>query len=127
MNNQFKPGDRVNYSMGTDVRPGTVVRVTPTTVQVRKDVFTLDPTWAPEFTAGGFAAHCVNNHEQRWDIREGEGTVLLTFRKRALPKRIREYHKLTEAEAEAAVRYMLPGTTRSPLRHGWAAFHDYNF
>ena len=43
----------------------TVVRVSPSgkTIWMQEDTAVLDG-WKPEFVAGGFAGHCVNNTEQ---------------------------------------------------------------
>lgn len=53
----------------TDVRPLEVVRVvSEKCVEVRYMEAQLDPTWKPEMIVGGFAAHTVNNHDQKWII-----------------------------------------------------------
>ena len=45
----------------------TVVRVSPSgkTIWMQEDTAVLDG-WKPEFVAGGFAGHCVNNDSQRY-------------------------------------------------------------
>lgn len=111
---EFAVGDRVHYNGWTDVYPGTVVKVTPTTVTVRMDLFQRDPEWKPEWVVGGFGGHCTNQNQQRNIITEGPDSQTVKFTLRT-----------------SNGKYVMAGSpTRgqtSTLRHGWDAFHDYNF
>lgn len=52
----------------SDRHPYEVVAVSPSGKQVtlRAMKAERDPTWQPEWVAGGFAGHCTNQHDQRW-------------------------------------------------------------
>lgn len=55
--------NRRGYS---DVHPYKLVRmVSRKTAEIRRMEAELDPDWRPEMVAGGFSAHCINNHTQR--------------------------------------------------------------
>lgn len=59
-----KYANRRGYS---DCSPFEVVRqVSSKCLIIRAMNYTLDPSWKPEMIPGGFSAHCVNNHEQRY-------------------------------------------------------------
>lgn len=71
--------NRYGYS---DVEPFEVIRVvSDKTLEVRLMTATLDPTWKPEMIPGGFAAHCVNQSEQRWIITPNESAPVIRIRK----------------------------------------------
>lgn len=130
LDTEFHVGDRVHYDLGTDVYPGTVVRVTPTRVTVRTDTYHVDPTWEPEWIPGGFAGHVVNNREQRQIVEEDLDGAEMVFTAKRPPKNVRDYYRWTPEEAEAKTRYTMRGSdwrTGPMLRHGWRAFRDYNF
>jgi hypothetical protein len=58
--------NQIGYS---DIMPCEVVKhVTPKCVEIRRMKSELDPNWKPVMHAGGFAAHCSNQSEQRWII-----------------------------------------------------------
>jgi hypothetical protein len=51
----------------SDVEPYEIIRrVSEKCVEIRSMKAELSPDWSPEFVAGGFAGHCVNNGSQRW-------------------------------------------------------------
>lgn len=60
-----KYANLIGYS---DVKPFEILATSKTGKQItiRWMRATLDPTWKPEFHAGGFSAHCSNQHDQRW-------------------------------------------------------------
>lgn len=124
----FEVGDKVHYRGWTDVYPCTVVKVTPKTIEVRRDKFERDPEWEMEWIEGGFAGHLVNNHQQRNIIEEDPNGAVFRFSRRLPPKSIREYHSIP---AERGWRWILVGSggwrDGSLLLPGWQAFHDYNF
>ena len=100
-------GDHVHVHLYTDVDPATVIKRTPTSITVRHDKATLDPDWKPEWIAGGFAGHCVNQNEQRWFIEEDPDGGVETFR----------WSKKTKC-------YQRDGVKVFPE---WRKFYDYNF
>jgi hypothetical protein len=110
MTETFQIGDRVNYSIGSDVFPGVVSKVTPKTVMIRESQATLHPDWKPEFDVGGFAAHCSNQHSQHWEFSDDPNGIVRKFTYRQAPR-----------------KFMMVGSNTSVLRGGWRKFHDYNF
>ena len=51
----------------TDITPYEVIRViSEKTIEIRQMKATLAEDWKPEMIVGGFAAHCTNNHTQRY-------------------------------------------------------------
>ena len=107
--NPFAVGDKVHWSVGSDVSPGTVIKVTQSRVWVRRDQAELKTPGA--CTPGGFAAHW---HEQPtwYPINDENGEVIcFTYRKRY------------DAYGMAGASY-----ARFPiLRPGWAHHRDMNF
>lgn len=72
--------NRLGY---TDVEPFEVVRVvSDRTVEVRRMAAELAADWRPEFAVGGFAGHCVNNRDQRWNIASDETAPVVRLRLR---------------------------------------------
>lgn len=56
-----------NEILHSDVEPYEIVRrVSDKTLEVRKMDAVIDPTWERIIVPGGFCAHTVNQHEQRW-------------------------------------------------------------
>ena len=122
----FSVGDQVNYSIGSDVFPGTVVEVGPRKAVVQRDQYVVDPEWQPDFTPGGFAGHVANNHDQKNIITRDEEGALVEFTLKFPPKAIRLFHNIPE---RTRGHYTPKGYNYldSRLRHGWKAFHNYNF
>ena len=73
-------GDRGHIRLYTDIEPCTVIKVTATTITVRRDKATRDPDFKPEWIPGGFSAICTNDHEQKWIITEDPEGEVETFR-----------------------------------------------
>lgn len=69
----------------TDVYPYEVISVSPggKQITVRAMKFERDPSWKPEFHAGGFVAHCSNQNEQRWLIESDPEGHTMKAHKRA--------------------------------------------
>ena len=104
--NELNYAIRFGYS---DVHPFEVVRrVSDKTIEVRAMSAKIDPEWKPEFVAGGFAAHCVNQDEQRWIIESDEEAKVVRIRlgKRGWKDKNGNQYKLRD----------------KPVK-----FHDYNF
>ena len=59
-------GDGVSVSVYTDIDAYTIVKKTPTTITLRCDNAVLINREALVFHAGGFAAHCENQADQRY-------------------------------------------------------------
>lgn len=113
----FQVGGRANVRGHTDVRPATVVAVERggTKVTVRYDRYQLAAGQKPAMVAGGFSAHCTNQHELAYDIEEDPngGTEVFTLR------RWRGRYVWTPAGGTPSGRQQLGA--------GWSAFYDYNF
>jgi hypothetical protein len=101
-------GDGATICHYSDRTACTVVRVSPSgkTLYLQPDIATLDG-WKPEILPGGFAGHCVNNHEQRYTY---EADLTAPLHRASLRKDGR--YRTTSGEK------VVPG------RHH---FHDYNF
>lgn len=59
-------GDGITINLYSDSHAYTVIKRTPKTITIQRDKATLDPNYQPEFVIGGFAAHCINMHDQAW-------------------------------------------------------------
>jgi hypothetical protein len=58
-----------NHIGWTDVNPYEIVKVISNkTIEIRAMDATRDESWKPEFVSGGYAGHCVNQSNQKWDI-----------------------------------------------------------
>lgn len=62
------PTDRIYWTevMYSDCTAWVEVSHTRCTFDIVELEAVRDPTWHPEFEVGGFAAHCANQHQQRW-------------------------------------------------------------
>lgn len=75
-----KPGDGVTVNYFTDSHAYTVISRTAKTLRIQRDKATLSPDYKPEFVPGGFAAHCTNNEEQRYDYeRDPKGEIKTAY------------------------------------------------
>lgn len=106
--NEMDVNEHAHIQHYSDVSPCTVVKRTKTTITVRYDKAERDPNWKPEWVVGGFAAHCLNNDEQRWIIEEDPAGEVETFR----------WHKRDNCFMNTSGEKLLPG---------WAKHYDYNF
>lgn len=103
-----KVGDGATVNLWSDRHAGTIVRVTRTTVTVRRDKATLNPEFKPNFVIGGFAAHCTNLGDQEYTYEPDEQGDETTIR-----------------WSNKYQSYGRPGNlTLSKGRH---EFYDYNF
>ena len=100
-------GDHASVHLYSDDNPCTIIKKTATSLTVRYDKATRDPSWKPEWVTGGFSAICTNQESQRWIIEEDPDGSTETFR----------WHK-----KEAA--YVHEGCILTP---GWYKHYDYNF
>lgn len=70
-----------NHIGYTDVNPFEVIRVvSDKTIEVRAMKVDIDPAYKPEFIVGGFSAHCVNDHAQKWIITSDESAKVVRIR-----------------------------------------------
>jgi hypothetical protein len=62
----------------SDVTPFEIVRVvSPKTIEVRAMIAEQNESFKPEIIPGGFAGHCVNQGQQKWNYKSApEGMVL---------------------------------------------------
>ena len=62
----------------SDVTPFEIVRVvSPKPIEVRAMIAEQDESFKPEIIPGGFAGHCVNQGQQKWNYKPApEGMVL---------------------------------------------------
>ncbi len=74
-----KVGDGATVKLYTDRHAGTIVKVTKATITIRRDKAILSPDFKPQYVAGGFAAHCVNQDEQEWTYEPDENGELTTL------------------------------------------------
>ena len=61
-----KVGDGATVCLYSDCHAGTIVKVTKCSITIQYDKATLDPNFKPEFVAGGFAGHCINQEDQTY-------------------------------------------------------------
>ncbi len=65
----------------TDITPYEVVRVISNrTLEVRKMDSALSEGQKPEFVVGGFAGHCTNQAELKWDITSNDQNPVVRIR-----------------------------------------------
>lgn len=73
-------GDGVTVCLWSDRHACTVIKKTATSLTVRRDIATLDPSFKPEWIAGGFAGHCINQNEQTYSYEPDETGTVYRFR-----------------------------------------------
>lgn len=107
-------GVGITYNMYSDRQAYTIVEVVnEKKVIARRCNVKLKESWKPEMVAGGFSAHCTNNHSQEYEYEDVEGNTLKVF---TLRKNGKWY-----AEGENIKSY-------KPASMGMRKeFHDYNF
>lgn len=70
-----------NHYGYSDTTPYEVVRVvSEKTLEIREMHCERDTSVKLEFHVGGFAAHCSNQHEQRWVITSDESAPVIRIR-----------------------------------------------
>lgn len=93
--------------------PWVEVKRTAKTVTLAKVKVKKDPEWKPEFTPGGFCAHCDNQSDQTWMYDGVDETQTCTVR---LVKS--KYAGQDKMWARKGVRF---------LENQAVEFYDYNF
>lgn len=104
----IRVGDGVTVNLWSDRYAATVIKVTKSSVTVRRDKATLNPDFKPEWIPGGFAAHCTNQEDQSYTYEPDESGKVYTFR-----------------WSNKYQRYGQPGNLS--LSKGRHEFYDYNF
>lgn len=107
---EVEVGDGVTLCLYTDAHAYTVLKKTAKTILIQRDRAILDPSFKPEFVPGGFAAHCVNQEEQRY-----------TYERDPNGETVRCYW------SEKLGRYTTGGDQSIKIRPGRHEFYDYNF
>ena len=103
-----KVGQGASVKLYSDIYAGTIVKVTKASITIKRDKATLDPNWKPEFIAGGFAGHCVNNNSQTYTYEPDPNGEEYTLR--------------------WSKKYNTYGTPNNPRAiKGRHEFYDYNF
>lgn len=70
-----------NHYGYSDVNPYEVVRrVSDKTIEIREMDAERDESVKLEFHAGGFSAHCSNQHEQKWFIKSNPENPVIRIR-----------------------------------------------
>ena len=104
-----------NMKGWTDSQPYEIVRVvSDKCLEIRPMKAEKNPDFNPEFVAGGFAAHCTNNHDQKWIITSIPEAGTIRVRKR---KTVKNY-------GEGVYWHQ---TARYQLADEPHYFYDYNF
>ena len=103
-----KVGDGATIVLWSDRHACTIVKVTKSFVCVQRDKAVLSGDWKPNIIPGGFAGHCVNQHEQQWTCTPDPNGEIIKF-----------------AWSAKYQRYGQPGNAR--LIAGRQEFYDYNF
>jgi hypothetical protein len=114
-------GDGVSVSVWSDVDAYTIIKQTPTSMTLREDKAVLSPDFKPQFIAGGFAGHCINQREQTYSYEPNpEGSVIkITLR------------RWKDENGEERRRWKRTGVGTFEMGGsvfaGRRKFHDYNF
>ena len=94
----------------SDVSPYEIVRqISDKTLEVRGMNAVLQESFKPEWIPGGFAGHCVNQSEQKYDYSSDETRQVIRIRK----------NKRGEWKSAGGSKFYLADTPRK--------FYDYNF
>lgn len=76
-NREIEVGDGCTIHYWSDKEAYTVIKRTPKTITIQRDKATLDPSFKPEWIAGGFAGTCINQNEQTYTYeRNPEGAII---------------------------------------------------
>lgn len=131
----FKAGDPVNWSLGSDTHPGTVVRLTKTLIFVRSVETKLlngansEAPDALHFSPGGFVGH--TSGEQRYEFGEMQGGEIAFSRRAA---KISVKHDDGERHTKDGFIAKMRGSSmrgsmapHQVLRHGHEKHYDFNF
>jgi hypothetical protein len=114
-------GDGVSMTIYTDAHAYTIIKRTAKTITLQEDNATLINGDKLHFHIGGFAAHCSNQHEQKYDYSPNPNGAIVKISRR----------EWVDGAGCKRVKWKRSGSdTRSPgnaARPGRRKFHDYNF
>ena len=105
-------GDQAAVCYFSDVQPCTVIKRTKKFVTVQMDDYKLNKDSKPEIIAGGFAGHCTNQRELKYDITRNENGSTMKFG-------LRQNGRWCQCGDSCS--------NPTSLSKGWRAFYDYNF
>ena len=105
-------GDKAHVLYYSDIHPCTVIKRTEKFVTVQTDSYKLNKEIRPNIIPGGFAGHCTNQRELKYDITRNEKGGIIKFG-------LRQDGRWCQCGQH----------DRNPttLGRGWRAFYDYNF
>lgn len=72
-----KVGDGVTVNYWTDAHACTVIARTAKSLTLRRDKAILDPSFKPEFIAGGFFGTVINQNEQSYTYEPDENGMVM--------------------------------------------------
>ena len=107
-----KVGDHAHVLYYSDIHPCTVVKRTKKFVWVQMDNYKLAEGEKPNIIPGGFAGHCTNQRQLKYDITRNLKGAVSKFGLRANGK----WCRCGQHDANP-----------TSLGKGWRAFYDYNF
>lgn len=113
-------GDGLTVSLYTDAEAGTIIKKTAKTITMQEDHAKLD-NWKPEIIPGGFAGHCVNQHEQKYTYERNErGSIIKVSLRTCIDTEGNERRmwKRSGTGVRQGGGNVYPGRRK---------FHDYNF
>jgi hypothetical protein len=114
-------GDGVSVSVWTDVEAYTIIKKTPKTIVLRSDNAVLVNREDLVFHAGGFAAHCENQRDQRYTYEpDPEGIEVKITLRRWTDEDGNERRKWKKANNRTF-------ETGGNAYAGRRKFHDFNF
>lgn len=73
-------GDGITLNLYSDAHAFTVIKRTKNTITVQRDKATLKETFTPEFSVGGFFAHCSNQDEQDYNYEQDPNGRIIILR-----------------------------------------------
>lgn len=114
-------GDGLTVSLWTDADAYTIIKKTASTMILRRDMATLNPSFKPEIIPGGFAGHCTNQSDQTYAYEpDPQGhEIKITLR----------HWKDSEGNTRRVWKRAGVGIRESggSVSVGRRKFHDYNF
>jgi hypothetical protein len=114
-------GDGVSVSVWSDVEAYTIIKKTPKTIVLRSDNAVLVNREELVFHAGGFAAHCENQRDQRYTYEpDPEGIEIKITLRRWTDEDGNERRKWKKANNRTF-------ETGGNAYAGRRKFHDFNF
>lgn len=114
-------GDGVSVSVWTDILAYTIIKKTRTTMILREDKATLDPSFKPEFISGGFAGHCINQSEQTYTYEANPDGAEIKISLRTFTDELGNERRMWKLSKTGVFE------RGGNVYAGRRKFHDYNF